>query len=335
MKIAVYSTKPYDRESLTHANHAHGQHHELVYLESRLTEDTVALAAGYTTVCVFVNDVLNESVLRSLYANGTRLIALRSAGFNHVDLHVAEALNLTVVRVPAYSPYAVAEHTVGLVLSLNRKLHRAYNRVREGNFSLEGLIGFDLHGKTVGVVGAGKIGMIFANIMHSMGCEVLLNARHPKPDMANSMRFVSLPELYQAADIISLHCPLTPQTYHVINQEAIKQMKAGVMLINTSRGKLVDTKAVIAGLKSHKIGYLGLDVYEEEGDLFFDDLSNEVIKDDDFMRLLTFPNVLITGHQGFLTREALANIAEVTLSNVTTYETGVGEMFKVNRSLVA
>lgn len=333
MKIAVYSTKSYDQECLTKANDAYG--HTLVYLESRLTEDTVALAAGFVTVCVFVNDVLNEPVLNALHAGGTRLIALRSAGFNHVDMQVAEKLGLTVVRVPAYSPYAVAEHTVGLVLSLNRKLHRAYNRVREGNFSLDGLIGFDMHGKTVGVVGAGKIGMIFANIMHSMGCQVLLNARHPKPDMPSGMRFVSLPELYQISDIISLHCPLTPQTYHLINQAAIKQMKTGVMLINTSRGKLVDTKAVIAGLKSRKIGYLGLDVYEEEGDLFFDDLSNEVINDDDFMRLLTFPNVLITGHQGFLTREALANIAEVTLSNITAFETGVGEMFLVNRSLVA
>lgn len=333
MKIAVYSTKPYDREFLSAANHDH--RHELVFLESRLTLDTAPLAAGFKAVCVFVNDQPDEQVLRVLHANGTQLIALRSAGFNHVDLNVAEALNLTVVRVPAYSPYAVAEHTVALILALNRKLYRAYNRVREGNFSLEGLIGFDLHGKTVGVIGAGKIGMIFANIMSSMGCKVLLYAPHPNPDASDRMRYVDLAELYQSSDIISLHCPLTPQTYHLINQQALQQMKAGVMLINTSRGKLVDTKAVIKALKNGKVGNLGLDVYEEEGDLFFDDLSNEVIRDDDFMRLLTFPNVLITGHQGFLTKEALGNIAQVTLANITAYESGVGEMHHVNRGNIA
>lgn len=333
MKIAVYSTKPYDRDFLSEANHEH--RHELVFLESRLNIDTASLAAGFKAVCVFVNDQLDEQVLQVLAANGTQLIALRSAGFNHVDLNAAEQLNLTVVRVPAYSPHAVAEHTVALVLALNRKLYRAYNRVREGNFSLEGLIGFDLHGKTVGVVGTGKIGMIFANIMHSMGCKVLLNAPHPNAEIAADMRYVELAELYQASDIISLHCPLTPQTYHLIDQQAIQQMKTGVMLINTSRGKLVDTKAVIRALKNHKIANLGLDVYEEEGDLFFDDLSNEVINDDDFMRLLTFPNVLITGHQGFLTKEALANIAQVTLENISAFETGVGKMHAVSRALVA
>lgn len=333
MKVAIFSTKSYDQTFLSVANQAHG--HELVYFESRLTVDTAALAKGFPVVCAFVNDQLNEAVLQILSDNGTQLIALRSAGFNHVDLSAAERLNLTVVRVPAYSPYAVAEHTLAIILGLNRKLYRAYNRVREGNFSLEGLLGFDLHGKTVGVIGSGKIGMIFANIMSSMGCQVLLYDPYPNQVLTGSMRYVELEQLYPTSDIISLHCPLTPGTYHLINRQALHQMKDGVMLINTSRGKLVDTQAVIVALKTGKIGNLGLDVYEEEGDLFFDDLSNEVIHDDLFMRLLTFPNVLITGHQGFFTKEALSNIAEVTLGNVTAYETGQGEMYRVSKGNVA
>jgi D-lactate dehydrogenase len=333
MKTAIFSTKSYDETFMSLANQDYG--HELVYFESRLTADTAKLATGFPAVCVFVNDQLNAEVLQILHENGTRLIALRSAGFNHVDLAAAERLGLTIVRVPAYSPYAVAEHALALIQGLNRKLYRAYNRVREGNFSLEGLLGFDLHAKTVGVIGTGKIGMIFANIMNSLGCNVLLYDPYPSQTLANNMRYVSLAELYAESDIISLHCPLTPQTHHMINHQVLAQMKNGVMLINTSRGKLVDTKAVIRALKSGKIGNLGLDVYEEEGDLFFDDLSNQVIHDDVFMRLLTFPNVLITGHQGFFTKEALTNIAQITLANITAYETNLGEMHRVSKNNVA
>lgn len=333
MKVAIFSTKSYDEMFLSQANQDYG--HELIYFESRLTKDTVSLARGFSAVCAFVNDDLNAAVLQMLSENGTCLIALRSAGFNHVDLAAAERLNLTIVRVPAYSPYAVAEHALALILGLNRKLYRAFNRVREGNFSLEGLLGFDLHEKTVGVIGTGKIGAIFANMMASMGCNVLLYDPHPNQTTGKRMRYVSLDALYRESDIISLHCPLTPETHHMINQQALQQMKNGVMLINTSRGKLVDTKAVISALKSGRIGNLGLDVYEEEGDLFFDDLSNEVIHDDIFMRLLTFPNVLITGHQGFFTKEALANIAHITLANITAYETGSNRMHLVTRDNVA
>jgi D-lactate dehydrogenase len=333
MKTAIFSTKSYDETFMSLSNQDYG--HELVYFESRLTADTAKLATGFPAVCVFVNDQLNAEVLQILHENGTRLIALRSAGFNHVDLAAAERLGLTIVRVPAYSPYAVAEHALALIQGLNRKLYRAYNRVREGNFSLEGLLGFDLHAKTVGVIGTGKIGMIFANIMNSLGCNVLLYDPYPNQTLANNMRYVSLAELYAESDIISLHCPLTPETHHMINHQVLAQMKNGVMLINTSRGKLVDTKAVISALKSGKIGNLGLDVYEEEGDLFFDDLSNQVIHDDVFMRLLTFPNVLITGHQGFFTKEALTNIAQITLANITAYETNLGEMHRVTKNNVA
>jgi D-lactate dehydrogenase len=333
MKTAIFSTKSYDETFMSLSNLDYG--HELVYFESRLTADTAKLATGFPAVCVFVNDQLNAEVLQILHENGTRLIALRSAGFNHVDLAAAERLGLTIVRVPAYSPYAVAEHALALIQGLNRKLYRAYNRVREGNFSLEGLLGFDLHAKTVGVIGTGKIGMIFANIMNSLGCNVLLYDPYPSQTLANNMRYVSLAELYAESDIISLHCPLTPETHHMINHQVLAQMKNGVMLINTSRGKLVDTKAVISALKSGKIGNLGLDVYEEEGDLFFDDLSNQVIHDDVFMRLLTFPNVLITGHQGFFTKEALTNIAQITLANITAYETNLGEMHRVTKNNVA
>jgi D-lactate dehydrogenase len=333
MKTAIFSTKSYDETFMSLSNQDYG--HELVYFESRLTADTAKLATGFPAVCVFVNDQLNAEVLQFLHENGTRLIALRSAGFNHVDLAAAERLGLTIVRVPAYSPYAVAEHALALIQGLNRKLYRAYNRVREGNFSLEGLLGFDLHAKTVGVIGTGKIGMIFANIMNSLGCNVLLYDPYPNHTLAHNMRYVSLAELYAESDIISLHCPLTPETHHMINHQVLAQMKNGVMLINTSRGKLVDTKAVISALKSGKIGNLGLDVYEEEGDLFFDDLSNQVIHDDVFMRLLTFPNVLITGHQGFFTKEALTNIAQITLANITAYETNLGEMHRVSKNNVA
>jgi D-lactate dehydrogenase len=321
MKVAVFSTKAYDRRFLEAANA--DRTHELVFFEARLTADTAVLATGFPAVCAFVNDQLDEKTLKALAEQETRLIALRSAGFNHVDLTAATELGLTIVRVPAYSPYAVAEHAIGLILTLNRKIHRAYNRVREGNFSLDGLLGFDLNGKTVGIVGTGKIGVIVAQILKGFGCQLLTYDLYPNPECeALGAKYVELPELFAASDIITLHCPLTPETYHLINDQALEQMKLGVMLINTSRGALVDTEAVIGALKSRKIGYLGLDVYEQESDLFFEDLSEEVIQDDVFQRLLTFPNVLITGHQAFFTENALKNIAETTLSNITDIEQG-------------
>jgi D-lactate dehydrogenase len=333
MRIAVFSTKPYDQQFLKRANAEHG--HELVFFEPRLTAETAKLAAGFDAVCAFVNDNLDAGVLETLAGDGTRLIALRSAGFNHVDLAAAERLVLTVARVPAYSPYAVAEHAVALILTLNRRMNRAYNRVREGNFSLDGLLGFDLHGKTVGIVGTGKIGLIFARIMKGFGCRLLAFDPYPSEEAAELVRYVSFEELLQESDVVSLHCPLTPQTYHVIDRTAVARMKYGVMLINTSRGALVDTLAVIDGLKSGHLGYLGLDVYEEEEELFFEDLSNRVIRDDVFMRLLTFPNVVITGHQGFFTEEALTNIAETTLANVTAFERGTGTLHVVSTEKVA
>lgn len=321
MKIAVFSTKTYDELFLKAASRK--MQHELHFLEPRLTEQTVSLASGFPAICAFVNDQLTAPVMEALAAGGTRLIALRCAGFNNVDLAAARRFGLTVVRVPAYSPHAVAEHSVGLMLALNRKINKAYTRVREGNFSLDGLLGFDLHGHTVGVIGTGKIGSIVAKIMSGFGCRVLAHDVHPNPEVEKlGARYVKLPELYAQSDIITLHCPLMPETCHLINAEAVRQMKQGVMLINTSRGELIDTKAVIAGLKSGRIGHLGLDVYEEEADLFFEDLSTRIIQDDVFSRLLTFPNVIITGHQAFFTREALTNIAETTLGNVSDFEAG-------------
>jgi D-lactate dehydrogenase len=325
MRVAIFSTKSYDRTFLDAANTAHG--HELVFFEPRLTEETTVLAAQFPAVCVFVNDQLNATVLSALAGQGTRLIALRSAGFNNVDLIAARDLGLTAVRVPAYSPYAVAEHTVGLILTLNRKIHRAYARVREGNFSLDGLLGFDLHGRTVGVIGTGKIGAVVARIMKGFGCQLLAYDPFPNPDCERlGAQYVSLQSLFTASDIVTLHCPLTPETHHLIDAQAIGQMKSGAMLINTGRGALIDTQAVIEALKSGRIGYLGLDVYEEEADLFFEDLSDKVIHDDVFARLGAFPNVVITGHQGFFTEEALKSIAETTLSNITAFEQGQGAM---------
>ena len=321
MKVAVFSTKAYDRQFLTAANASH--HHELVFFEPQLNQRTALLAAGFPTVSVFVNDKPDAETLKILASGGTRLLALRSAGFNHVDLKVAADLGITVVRVPAYSPYAVAEHTVGLILTLNRKIHRDYNRIREGNFSLDGLLGFDLHGCIVGVVGTGKIGQIFGQIMHGFGCQLLAYDLYPNPEFAiRGAKYVELPELFTHADIISLHCPLTPQTHHLIDAKAIAKMKPGVMLINTSRGALIDTAAVIQGLKLQKIGALGLDVYEQESHLFFEDLSNQIIQDDLFERLMTFPNVIVTGHQAFFTKNALQNIAETTLANISDSEQG-------------
>lgn len=318
MRITMFSSKPYDKLFFAPA----AAPHEILYLEPHLTEKTVGLAAGSEVVCCFVNDVLSEPVLIALKALGVRLVALRCAGYNNVDLAAAKRLSLPVCRVPEYSPYAVAEHAVGLILALNRNIHRAHNRIRENDYSLNGLMGFDLHGKTVGVIGAGKIGRAFIQIMLGFGCEVLVHDVEVDSTLTSRVRYVSLEELWPACDIVSLHCPLTPATHHLIDTDALARMKAGVMLINTSRGGLVDTPAVIRGLKSGQVGYLGLDVYEEEADLFFEDLSNQVVQDDVFARLTTFPNVIVTGHQAFFTREALAKIAEVTLANINAFAAG-------------
>lgn len=318
MDIVVFSTRAYDRRFLDQAN-ADGRH-GLRYLDTRLDAGTAPMAAGAQAVCAFVNDQLNAEVLQQLHGLGIRLVLLRSAGFNHVDLGAAAVLGLVVGRVPEYSPYAVAEHTAALLLTLNRKTHRAHARVREGNFALEGLLGFDLHGRTVGVVGTGKIGACFARIMAGFGCQLLACDPQPNPALlALGARYVPLPELLAGSDIISLHCPLTPATHHLIDAAALAAMRPGSMLINTSRGAVVDARAVIDALKSGHLGYLGLDVYEEEADLFFRDLSAEVLHDDVFARLLTFPNVLVTGHQAFFTADALTSIAEVTLANADAF----------------
>ncbi|MEN9871203.1 MAG: hypothetical protein RLZZ171_2195, partial [Cyanobacteriota bacterium] len=316
MKVAVFSAKPYDRQFLAQVNQKYG--HELKFLDAGLDAQTASLASGFEAVCVFVNDRLDRQTIEILSNQGVKLIALRCAGYNNVDLNAAEELGLVVVRVPAYSPYAVAEHAIALILTLNRQIHRAYNRVREGNFALNGLLGFDLHGRTIGIVGTGKIGRLTGQILSGFGCRILAYDLKPNQKFAEQFgQYVSLEDLFCQSDIISLHCPLTDDTHHLIDTAAISQMKPGGMLINTSRGGLIDTKAVIRGLKSQQIGYLGLDVYEQEGKLFFEDLSGEIIQDDDFERLLTFPNVIITGHQAFFTADALNNIAETTLSNIT------------------
>lgn len=321
MKVAFFSTKSYEQEYFTACNAVY--RHDITFFEVHLSTKTLCLAKNYPVICPFVNDRFDAEVLKMLSKNGTQLLALRSAGFNHVDLNAAEQHGITVVRVPVYSPYAVAEHTVNLMLSLNRKTCRAYNRVREGNFSLDGLMGFDMYGKTVGIIGTGRIGKALASILRGFGCHLL--AYDPSPNEVCKklgVCYTSLGEIYKKSDIITLHCPLTPETHHLIDDNAIKQMKTGVMLINTSRGTVVDTCATIRGLKAGKIGYLGLDVYEEEGDLFFEDLSNCVIQDDTFTRLLTFPNVIITAHQAFFTKEALENIAKITLQNIQDFENG-------------
>ncbi|MFV3334921.1 2-hydroxyacid dehydrogenase [Pseudomonas sp. NY15437] len=321
MRIILFSNQTYDRDSFLAANHGHG--FELHFQQTQLRLDTVALAMGFEVVCPFVNDDLSRPVLEHLAAGGTKLIALRSAGYNHVDLAAAHALGLAVVRVPAYSPHAVAEHGVGLVLALCRHLHRAYNRTREGDFSLHGLTGFDLHGRTVGVIGSGQIGEVFARIMSGFGCHIL--AYDPYPNRAIEAlggRFVELDELLAQSDIISLHCPLNEATRHLINAQSLARMKRGAMLINTGRGALVDTPALIEALKSGQLGYLGLDVYEEEADIFFADRSDQPLQDDVLARLLTFPNVIITAHQAFLTREALAGIAQTTLANIAAWQGG-------------
>ncbi|MBW4467708.1 MAG: 2-hydroxyacid dehydrogenase [Pegethrix bostrychoides GSE-TBD4-15B] len=323
MKIAMFNTRRYDREFFSAANAKHSSH-ELIYLEPHLDATTAALAAGIPAACIFVNDDANAEALRILAANGTKYLLHRCAGFNQTDLKAAAELGIRVARVPAYSPYSVAEHAVGLVLMLNRKLYKAYNRVRDDNFALDGLMGFDLHGRTVGVIGTGKIGMLFAQIMHGFGCQLLGYDAYPNLafEAIGAARYVELPELFENCDIISLHCPLLPATERMIDTNAIAQMKQGVMLINTSRGKLIDTKAAIEGIKSGRIGYLGIDVYEQEDNLFFEDLSATVIQDDVFQLLQSYPNVVITAHQAFFTQDALSAIAETTLANANCFEQG-------------
>ncbi len=324
MKVAVFSTESYDSQFLDASNTSINVNHELVYFKTRLEPKTATLAKGFPVVCAFVNDDLGTETLKILAEQGTQLIALRCTGFNNVDLKTAAQLGIKIVRVTAYSPYAIAEHAVGLILMLNRKLYRAYNRVRDDNFALEGLLGFDLHGRTVGIVGTGKIGMIFAGIMQGFGCHLLGYDAYPnaKFEEIGDAHYVQLPELLSQSDIISLHCPLLNETEHIINAETIAQMKEGVMLINTSRGKLVDTKAVIEGIKAAKIGYFGTDVYEEEDDLFFKDLSTSIIQDDTFQLLQSFSNVVITAHQAFFTENALNDISTTTIANITEFEQG-------------
>ncbi|MGC5704225.1 2-hydroxyacid dehydrogenase [Pseudomonas sp. NFXW11] len=321
MRTLLFSSQNYDRESFLGAPLPAGI--ELQFQAARLSLDTVALAERHEVVCAFINDDLSAPVLEQLAAGGTRLIALRSAGYNHVDLAAAQRLGLDVVRVPAYSPHAVAEHAVALILALNRRLHRAYNRTREGDFTLHGLTGFDLVGKTVGIVGTGQIGATFARIMAGFGCQLLAYDPYPNPAVeALGARYLSLPELLAQSQIISLHCPLTDESRYLINQDSLAHMQPGAMLINTGRGGLVDTPALIEALKSGQLGYLGLDVYEEEAQLFFEDRSDLPLQDDVLARLLTFPNVIVTAHQAFLTHEALAAIADTTLHNIASWAAG-------------
>ncbi len=319
MKVAVFSTKPYDQRFLAAASAGH----ELIFLEDRLNERSAALAAGCNAVCAFVNDDLNAATLGILAAQGVRLVALRCAGFNQVDLKAAEAHGISVRRVPAYSPYAVAEFTLGMILTLSRKYHRAFNRVREGNFGIDGLLGFDLHGRTVGLVGTGRIGLLTAKPLAAMGCRLLAFDPFPSPEFEGlGGRYVSLETLLAESDIVSLHCPLTPESYHLISAQTLARMKRGVMIVNTSRGALIDAAAVTEALKSGQVGYLGIDVYEQEADIFYEDLSNEIIQDDVLQRLLTFPNVLVTSHQAYFTETALQNIAATTAANLSDFEAG-------------
>ena len=321
MRIAVFSTRPYDERFLEQANDHYG--HELTFLEPRLDASTAQLANGHDAVCGFVNDRIDAEVIDLLADCGVRMITLRSAGFNNVDLPAAADRHLTVARVPAYSPYAVAEHTVALMLATERRLGRAYNRVRDGNFALDGLLGFDLRNKRVGIVGTGQIGQIVARIMRGFGCSLRAYDPYPNDNVRDvGVRYVDLDTLFADCDVITLHAPLTPDTHHLIDEAALAKMRPGVMIVNTSRGALIDTPAVIEGLKSGHVGHLALDVYEEEADLFFEDLSDRVIQDDVFSRLLTFPNVFITAHQAFFTEEALTNIAETTLGNAAAFERG-------------
>jgi len=318
MKVAVYSTRRYDRQMLDRANLQHG--HQLVYVQDALTLDTVALAEGCGAVCVFVNDSVDEPILRALKALGIGLVTTRSTGFNHVDAQAAQRLGIATTRVTDYSPYSVAEFAVGLLLAVDRRITRASQRTRDGNFELDGLMGFDLHGRTVGVVGTGKIGRIFASIMRGFGCRVL--GHDPFPSAAFVGEYVPLPRLLAESDVISLHCPLTPETRHLIDARSLGTVRQGAYLINTSRGGLVDTEAVIDALKTQRLGGLAIDVYEQEADLFFQDLSATVITDDVIQRLVSFPNVIVTGHQAFFTAEAIGQIMATTLENISAFERG-------------
>ncbi len=315
MRMALFSAKPYEAASFDAANA--DRRHQIDLYEDRLRPATAPLANGADAVCIFVNDIADAETLTILADGGVRHVALRCAGFNNVDLDAAGRLGMTVVRVPAYSPNAVAEHTIALILALDRRIYKAYNRVRDGNFSLDGLVGFDLAGKTAGIVGTGRIGALVARLLWHFRCEVICHDPFEDPGLVElGITYTGLDELWSRSDVISLNCPLSSETHHLVSTDAIERMKPGVMLVNTGRGALIDTMAVIDGLKQGQIGSLALDVYEEEGDLFFEDRSGEVIADDMFSRLLTFPNVLITAHQAFLTREALGAIADTTLGNL-------------------
>ncbi|RYY88941.1 MAG: 2-hydroxyacid dehydrogenase [Chitinophagaceae bacterium] len=322
MIVTVFSTHAFEKATLTAAMSGA---HELRFLTPGLSKETVSLAAGSEAVCIFVNDDASAPVLKGLKEQGVKYLVLRSAGFNNVDIEVAKGIGLRVARVPAYSPYAVAEHTVALMLALNRKLVKAHNRVRDGNFSLDGLIGFDMYGKTAGIVGTGKIGQLVAQILRGFGCRVL--AFDPAPDLtwaeANGVKYVTQDELFTQSDLLSLHAPLTPQTQYLVRAETLSKMKDGVLIVNTGRGALIHTRDAITALKTGKIGYLGLDVYEEERGLFFEDHSEEILQDDVIARLMTFPNVLITSHQAFLTDTALKNIADTTRVNLDAFAGGV------------
>ncbi len=322
MKVSFYDTKPYDRTFFEKATE--GQEAEVIFHEFRLAAANASSAEGCVAVCVFVNDSVDRACLEILSEKGVKLVALRCAGFNNVDLDAAKELGITVVRVPAYSPHAVAEHAVALLMTLNRKIHRAYNRVRELNFSLGGLVGFDLHGKTVGIMGTGKIGRCAAQIFRGFGCKVLACDPFPKEDWAreNGVEYVGMDELLAASDVVSLHMPLTEETFHLLDTKSISKMKHGAYLLNTSRGKLVESKAVITALKTGQLGGVALDVYEEEEGVFFEDHSGEPLQDDVLSRLLTFPNVLVTSHQAFLTEEALTAIAETTVDSISRFVEG-------------
>ncbi|MBC7005836.1 2-hydroxyacid dehydrogenase [Photobacterium sp. BZF1] len=319
MKVAVFSTKKYDQNSFELINQHYN--HQLDFYDFRLTLQTVKIVQGYDAVCAFVNDDLSRPVLKALAENQVKLIAMRCAGYDKVDIEAAKSLGIQVVRVPAYSPEAIAEHTLGLMLSLNRRIHRAYQRTRDANFSLEGLTGFNFHGKTVGVIGTGKIGIATIRILKGLGMNILAYDPYENPTAIElGVEYTELDDIYRQADVITLHCPMTEENYHMLNADAFDKMRDGVMIINTSRGELLNSKDAIEALKNSKIGSLGIDVYENEKDLFFEDKSNDVIKDDVFRRLSACHNVLFTGHQAFLTEEALGNIADTTLNNMTLFE---------------
>ena len=315
MKIAMFDAKEYDMASFEKANEKAG--FKIKFFETKLSADTVDLTKGYDAVCVFVNDAIDAGVIDSLYENGVKLIALRCAGYNNVDIEHAFG-RVHVVRVPAYSPYAVAEHAMALLLTSIRRIHKAYIRTRDHNFSLAGLTGFDLHGKTVGVVGTGKIGRVFSDICRGFGMNIIAYDKFPAKD--SGLDYVSLDEIWEKADIISFHCPLTDETRHMVNADSIAKMKKGVVLVNTSRGALIDSEALLEGIKDRKVGAACLDVYEEESDVFFHDFSGHIIADDTLARLISMPNVIVTSHQAFLTQEALSNIADTTLSNIRQFE---------------